>query len=543
MPKTFLCSTGTSIAKGCPALAEYQARPSAWDEGTEELSEQIQARLAIMNLGNPAERIKVSAEVHALHRLNVSAEDEVVLFVTDSADGRCCAQELKKALESIFDVSRVVVERIAGLQVRDSELLRKEGLTNLTRKLITYLEDVQHTSSLITSLNTNGGFKGLVPFFTILGMLYRVPVVYIFEFAQQLITLPPLPIGFSEKLLERAMPALQWAREKGVFAPNAFLNQVAAYRDDERELFEGFLEQVDEVASLSPLAEVLIEREIEEAIPVKLSTEAWDAFNGLPEARKINVANQFVKLGSPTWRAGNIRRKHTSDLLFFGSGESPWRFAGYIEDGGFHVCWFSDDHRVYNRWIKEPDKQKDAYRNGIFERFDFQQRGFSDNSDYDLSKTWGELQQECSELNEMLDRQKKEHEEERQNYKSSMEHERGLQGRLRDEVRAKESEIEALHAKVSKLEKEAEERLAETVDPVRHLESCVEAVYQSRKGRTHHFRLLIEGVEYFACVPIEDVAIRLEAGERYELELKGYNECNFEAAMNLESDKNNFPNA
>lgn len=57
--------------------------------------------------------------------------------------------------------------------------------------------------------------QGLVPFYAILGMLFRAPVVYVFEGAECLIRLPPLPVGFAGEIFDRAMLALDWARQQG----------------------------------------------------------------------------------------------------------------------------------------------------------------------------------------------------------------------------------------------------------------------------------------------------------------------------------------
>jgi hypothetical protein len=100
--------------------------------------------------------------------------------------------------------------------VCDAGALRQTGLIDLTQQLIHYLNEPQprYTGGLI--LCPNGGFKGVVPLLTVLGMIFRAPVVYVFGIDETVITLPQLPIDFATNLLERALPVLDSASFSGV---------------------------------------------------------------------------------------------------------------------------------------------------------------------------------------------------------------------------------------------------------------------------------------------------------------------------------------
>lgn len=62
MPKTFLCSAGTSIAQGCNSLAAFQRRRSSWDEDTRELRNEIDGRLARLDLRNASGLARTGAQ-------------------------------------------------------------------------------------------------------------------------------------------------------------------------------------------------------------------------------------------------------------------------------------------------------------------------------------------------------------------------------------------------------------------------------------------------------------------------------------------------
>ncbi len=364
MPRTLLLTTGTSIANRTEALLAYQKRATAWEEQADNLREQIRERLKGFDLASEAGRVGASAELNILHRLPVRPEDEVVLFSTDTAEGRVCTEELARAIGSELGVESVLIERVQGLQVRDAETLRHTGLTNLTRQLIRYLDDPQRRYGGGCVLCPNGGFKGVVPFLTMLGMVFRAPVVYVFEFAETVISLPPLPIGFATDLLDRALPALDWANRTGVFDVSEFQRRIPAFTEEEGPLFDSFLEITldtgdGRLATLSPLASVFIEREAEGG-SVRVSTRAQRDLEKLSATDRREVEHLLAKLRSPLWRSQTIDTKRESDLEFYFHRKTPWRVAGFTHAGSFHLCWFAQ-HDAYMRQIQQRDYQRRAF--------------------------------------------------------------------------------------------------------------------------------------------------------------------------------------
>ncbi|WP_127803935.1 putative CRISPR-associated protein [Hydrogenophaga sp. NH-16] len=371
MPRTLLCTTGTSIAQGCGALRELQARPTSWDDDVPLLAQQIQQRLDALDLASEGGRIRASAELNALHRLGLRVDDEVVLFATDTADGRCCAQALRAALTSRhigLAAGAVQVERVPGLQVFDADHLRREGLTHLTRRMIAYLDDPQRRHGGGCVLCPNGGFKGVVPFVTLAGMIFRAPVVYVFEFSDALITLPPLPLGLATDLFERALPALRWARAQGVFGLQPFFQRIAGFQEDERELFNGFLEVEADgaLATLSPLADVLTQREGDEQSEVRVSPLAAELITKLDGPALREFHDHLRKVASPLWRSQHGDTKVNSDLEFYPRGHNPWRLAGFVQDGLFNLCWFAWQKGDYLRSIPMPERQRAAFASAEF---------------------------------------------------------------------------------------------------------------------------------------------------------------------------------
>lgn len=364
MARTLLLTTGTSIANGTAALPAYQKRASDWEEDTTELRQQIRYRLQGFDLSARAGRVRASAELNILERLPAQADDQVLLFATDTADGRACAEELARVAREMLAIEQVRVLRVQGLQVRDADTLRHTGLTNLLRLLIDHLADEQLRYQGGCVLCPNGGFKGVVPFMSVLGMIFRAPVVYVFEFAETLISLPPLPITFATDLFDRALPALAWARDVGVFPVGDFYRRIPDFTAEEASWFDSFLEITSDaadgrLASLSPLTSVLAERELS-AAGLRLSARAARDLDNLSQSDRSEVEHHLSKLISALWRSQHKDTKPNSDLEFYPRGHNPWRFAGFSSDSTFHLCWF-DRHDTYLRLIRQADRQRSAY--------------------------------------------------------------------------------------------------------------------------------------------------------------------------------------
>lgn len=364
MARTLLLTTGTSIANRTAALASYQGRASDWEEDTSELRQQIRDRLAKLDLSARDGRVRASAELNILERLPAQADDKVLLFATDTADGRACAEELARVAKAMLAIKHIRVLRVLGLQVHDADTLRHTGLTNLIRLLIDHLADEQLRYQGGCVLCPNGGFKGVVPFMSVLGMIFRAPVVYVFEFAETLISLPPIPITFATDLFNRAQPAIAWAKDEDVFQVSEFYRRIPDFDPEESTWFDSFLEISTDsadgrLASLSPLTSVLHERELN-AGGLRLSLRAARDLENLSPSDRSEVVHHLSKLSSALWRSQHKDTKPNSDLEFYPRGNNPWRFAGFTSDSSFHLCWF-DRHDPYLRLIRQADRQRAAY--------------------------------------------------------------------------------------------------------------------------------------------------------------------------------------
>jgi putative CRISPR-associated protein (TIGR02619 family) len=191
----FVCTAGTSIAGG----------PIKREENAELYRTRIEAKIQrdrADELSREAFLVRASAETNGLFRAGITDRDEVVFLTTETEDGRLCGTRLVAFVEKEFSCHARTVE-VKGLQVRDGVKFRREGIGNFFSKLdeVTADRDPEEIR-----LNATGGFKGAIPYLVLYGMFNGLPVSYVYEFSDTLITLPPIPVEFD---WARVAPAAQ----------------------------------------------------------------------------------------------------------------------------------------------------------------------------------------------------------------------------------------------------------------------------------------------------------------------------------------------
>ncbi len=350
--KTIICTTGTSIAQGCKSLSLYQGIATSWDDEAMDLEEEIRERMSGLDLAGESGRVEASAELHSLHRLNVQPEDSVVLLATDTADGRVCAEATASAIGKAYGMvpDQIRLHQIPGLQVRDGKRLREEGLVRFADTVISYVENPQfrHGSELI--LNPTGGFKGVVPFLAAIGMIFRIKTVYVFEFSNALITLPPLPVQFDLHLYERAAAGLRYIHEESYVHEEEFLARIEGYQSHEHDLFLSFIESAENgMVTLSPLAFVLVRISREGTRNVYLSPKAATALETSDGLKRLALQRLLLRVSDPVWRSIHIHAVQGCDLEVYKPGNVAERACCITQGERVYVCELLPDHDDYER--------------------------------------------------------------------------------------------------------------------------------------------------------------------------------------------------
>ena len=197
MSKTIICSVGTSASK---ELGFHPKHLVKWVEEHSPLENAAEQMFESFLKFEPSEgnlTQHLSAEVHSLVRMGIERTDRVLLYASETSDGHCCALALKKYLQYYWSGITVETESISGLQVNDPEKFRTQGVVGFVKKIINAIDTYGNVI-----LNPTGGYKALVPYTVLLGMIKGVKCNYIFEQSASLLELTPLPVEFQRSQFE-----------------------------------------------------------------------------------------------------------------------------------------------------------------------------------------------------------------------------------------------------------------------------------------------------------------------------------------------------
>jgi putative CRISPR-associated protein (TIGR02619 family) len=201
-----------------------------------------------------------SAEIKSILKLKEGYSDvSVYLIATDTILSALAAEIVgeylkQKNIEVLFDKSKDIIKE---LQVKDRNKFVKVGLSNLIKRL----KSLMGESYEDMIFNITGGYKALIPFMTLMGQIYNIPICYIFEETDELIELPQAPVDFDFSVIEENYIAFQSLGK----------NQLPSSEEFERnfgtDVFnklknENLVEEIDEdeKVNLTPLGIMLVKR-------------------------------------------------------------------------------------------------------------------------------------------------------------------------------------------------------------------------------------------------------------------------------------------
>ena len=369
MDKLIICTVGTSIANRCQAQKNMLKQHNEWDSDAELLKSQIMDFLNKdeHNAQNPQTRQSISVELKTLSKLDIDKNDRIVLLSSDNALGRVCADMNKKAIMDSFGLSetRITIHRIEGLQVHNAKTLKEKGLKNLVKFVVNeYLANEQFRYNYDIVLNPTGGYKGAIPFLTVLGMLYGRRTVYMFEFAEELFYLPPLPFSFDMELYDRVRPALIFAESEVAVTEDAFLSKIKNFIPEERDRFMVFTEPFNStLLTLSPLAYCLVSSENRQDKPLiaPSAAEELKKAHGIPALMVKRLISNSV---NPIWREKHIENWQYTGFLVLKQINASGRIAGFVKSGKFHITHVFTNHDDYLHVLK--NCSKDDFNNVSF---------------------------------------------------------------------------------------------------------------------------------------------------------------------------------
>ncbi|MBE9166324.1 putative CRISPR-associated protein [Pleurocapsales cyanobacterium LEGE 06147] len=192
--RTILTTTGTSLLTNTARSLKKQLIEVTVDE--------------IRRYLNRTSAEEATAETNSLLKI-AEPTDEVVLLYTSTTDGKLCAEQIKHYLEK-KGWSNLRLHQLA-LEYNEANFERY-GLRELVDVLINEIERSQRKNQEVV-INATGGFKAEIAYTTLVGMIFQVPVKYIYQNFARPITFPCLPITWNLDLLIEYEDFFAWIDE------------------------------------------------------------------------------------------------------------------------------------------------------------------------------------------------------------------------------------------------------------------------------------------------------------------------------------------
>lgn len=377
MARVFICTQGTSIANTLPSLRELQRADYPWDSQAPDakaFSRALNTKFTEWQRLNLAELAREAAELTILHQRKLSTDDRVILIATDTFLGNACSSVLKKLLLKRWGLAEgsVQIRRIEGLQVTDGERFKSDGIGNFMEMVRKEVSEARRAGNEVF-LCPNGGFKGIVPFMTFVGMLNHCKVLYTFEQTATVLELPSLPFSLDVSLYQRAEAALQHLEAEVELPKEVFLNKIVDYSPSEEGLFLGFVQQTDDGTKVTPnsLLASLLEARIAENTWAMLSNDAREDLEKVGPGPLYDKFTDFIlRSQNPDYRDHNLHPLDMTTLYAMKRIQTSERLLGYPVDTKFYVARVLQ-HDEYDRLTKGPNvPQKEDYPPTCFSRWE-----------------------------------------------------------------------------------------------------------------------------------------------------------------------------
>lgn len=309
---------------------------------------------ALISCIRKAGEVKACAETNALSRI-LNDGDTLMFLYSDTEEG----DHASHALQEYYGQKSYVSKRkeIKGLNYSHDKFMSK-GLKSLVNTLIDEIRLAQRMG-LEPIINATGGFKAEIAYATLVGLLFKVPVYYIHEIFQDVITMPVTPIDWDYLLLAEYKDFFEWIQkdyrrtEKVKRRLQGMPSRLALLLEDDPEGY----------TTLSPAGQVFFsafEEELVSSPPIYLSAEAKRFYERLDNTLQKKIDAIFNKLRIDCLRTGGSGRISSSDCPVYPRGDSSERLFYYETAEGINVCEIAFHGENYEELAKRGVK-KDRY--------------------------------------------------------------------------------------------------------------------------------------------------------------------------------------
>ncbi|MCS7241286.1 MAG: putative CRISPR-associated protein [Candidatus Caldatribacterium sp.] len=327
--RTILNTVGTSLCKN----AASSQNPT--------ISELVQ----FLEVTDPR---RASAETNALSHI-LKEDDALVFLHSETKDGELCAKALATYYEQKGHESRTVL--VKDLSYREADF-RLRGLRSLVGQLFACIQEEKQKGREVL-INATGGFKAESAYATLVGLLCNVPVYYIHEVFQEIIAMPPLPIGWDYSFVAEYEEIFEFLE--------ADLRSRFEFKEKFRELpakVRTLLAEEENYVFLSPAGEALFQAYRAKLtqtprIPVYFSKRALEWYKEADATVQESVRRILRKLMLPEVRRNGAKKLKDPRCFVYPQGHVDERVFFCEKEDGIVICALTKhSDRSYDKIVR-----------------------------------------------------------------------------------------------------------------------------------------------------------------------------------------------
>lgn len=289
---------------------------------------------------------EASAETNSLLKI-AQPTDKIVFLYTATPEGKMCAEIIKTYL-----TNRDWSVRMQELLIENDEFkFERKGLRHLVDILIKEITQAQSKSQQVI-INATGGFKAEIAYTTMVGMIFQVPVKYIYQNFNQPITFPALPITWDTEIMLTYDHFFEWIDSEPRYYKAV---EDRLKRIPEKDKISVFLLPPDseECIYLSVAGDILWQRLRQQRQEAEEISDPPSS--QVPDSDKVSSSLKSVKHHYPKYTrelAEKLATLAPVDEIIGGHFENTTfsRLKGVSEEGTIRLLW-ADDEKATNLTI------------------------------------------------------------------------------------------------------------------------------------------------------------------------------------------------
>jgi putative CRISPR-associated protein (TIGR02619 family) len=323
--------------------------------------------LSDKDINNNEDLNKMSAELKSLYKIIKSEKldrPDIYFIYSDTPAGKVVTDILKEYLNKSnkLNAGSIEMKKISYLQVFNRMAFENEGIPNLIEYVsekvnFDYKTGTEYSKNII--LNITGGFKAVVPYLTLMGSVFEIPVYYIFEETDELIKLPPMPVRFNYKILEDNLEIINKIAKEKIMDRKTFYELTSNMSTKDRKKLEtDYMKVIDDLYEFHPIAYILWSKVKQKYLfNIYLSKSAREFY----ENNKNKAPELLISLANPQLRRAHFDPLENTDLNCHKRQKGLQGRVIYIEgDEKIKVAEIFHGHdNKYERFLKNPRQSRD----------------------------------------------------------------------------------------------------------------------------------------------------------------------------------------